>query len=193
MSDYEHKPVWDPLIRIWHWVLVIAIVTEWYLGEFMEFSTIQWHFYLGYVILALIAIRIVWGFVGPPPVRFSTLFRSIKNIGPYLKHISRRQPSGVPGHNPLGALSIFAMLAVISAQAGIGLFIESEDFFESGPLAQYIPYDLVGALTHWHHIFAEVLLVIVIIHVSAILFYLFWKRENLIKPMISGMKQVKKK
>ena len=88
---------------------------------------------------------------------------------------------------------MLALVFTISAQAVIGLFIESEDFFESGPLAHLLSQDMIYRLTGWHHTLADVILVLVVLHVSAILFYLLWKRENLIKPMITGWKWVRNK
>ena len=180
------------MTRLWHWVLVLAVGVGWSFGKFMTFDTIHWHFYIGYSILALMGFRIIWGLVGPAPIRLRALLPRPRQTIEYLKHITRREPSGIPGHNPLGALSVIAMLIAISTQALTGLFIESDDFFESGPLAGYVEQSTINSLTWWHHTMADVILVLVILHVAAILFYLIWKRENLIKPMINGWKQVKR-
>ena len=180
------------MTRLWHWVLVLAVCLGWSFGKFMTFDTIEWHFYMGYLILGLIGFRLIWGLIGPEPIRLRALLPGPKQTIDYLKHIGRREPSGVPGHNPLGALSVLAMLIAIGAQAIIGLFIESDDFFESGPLASTIEQSTINSLTWWHHTIANVILILVILHVAAILFYLIWKRENLIKPMINGWKRVRR-
>ena len=180
------------MTRLWHWVLVLAVSLGWGFGRFMSFDTIQWHFYIGYLILALMAFRYLWGFVGPNPVRYRSIVPTPKATLTYLRHVGRRSPSGSPGHNPIGSLSVIAMLIVITAQAVSGLFIESDDFFEYGPLAGYVSEAVVNRLTWWHHFNADVILALVVLHVSAILFYLTWKRENLIKPMITGWKWVKR-
>ena len=192
MDEFEKQKIWDPVTRLWHWVLVLAVSVGWSFGKFMSFSTIQWHFYIGYLILGLMGFRLIWGFLGPQPVRFRALLPRPSTIIEYLKGIGRRQPSGVAGHNPIGALSVVAMLIVITAQAMSGLFIESDDFFEYGPLAGYVPQAVVNRLTWWHHTLADVVLILVVLHVAAILFYLIWKRENLIKPMIDGWKTVRR-
>ncbi len=179
------------MTRLWHWVLVLAVGLNWSFGTFMSFDTIRWHFYLGYLILGLMAFRLLWGFVGPAPVRYRALLPRPRAIFAYLGHLGRREPGGSPGHNPLGALSVLAMVVAISAQAVTGLFIESDDFFEYGPLAGYVAEYTVNRMTWWHHFIADIILVLVILHVAAILFYLLWKRENLIKPMITGWKPVK--
>ena len=159
----------------------------------MEFDTIDWHFYVGYVVLSLIVFRVVWGVTGPVSARFSRLISSPRESLQYVQGVGTRQASGSPGHNPIGGLSVIAMLVSITFQAITGLFIESDDFFESAPLAGYVSDDTIGLLTSWHHLNAKVLLVLVALHLFAILFYLLWKKENLIKPMITGWKWVKSK
>lgn len=159
----------------------------------MEFDTIDWHFYAGYVVLGLMGFRFFWGFVGPSPIRFRALIPTPTQAIQYLKRIGRRQPSGSPGHNPIGSLSVIAMLVSITTQAVTGMFIESDDFFESAPLAAYVSDETMGLLTWWHHLNAKIILVLVCLHLFAILFYLIWKKENLIKPMITGWKWVRTK
>lgn len=157
----------------------------------MEFDTIGWHFYVGYLVLGLLAFRLVWGFIGPQTARFSQLISSPDKSLQYVQGIGKRQASGSAGHNPIGGLSVIAMLLSITFQAISGLFIESDDFFESAPLAAYVSDDTIGLLTSWHHLNAKILLVLVALHLFAIQFYLLWKRENLIRPMITGWKWVK--
>ena len=192
MEGFHLEKIWDPVTRLWHWILVLAVSLGWSFGKFMSFDTIQWHFYIGYLILGLMVFRYLWGFAGPTPVRFRAIIPTPTALLTYLRHMGRREPSGSPGHNPVGSLSVIAMLVVIGAQALSGLFIESDDFFEYGPLAGYVSEAMVNRLTWWHHFNADVILVLVILHVSAILFYLVWKKENLIKPMITGWKWVKR-
>lgn len=192
MEGYKLDKVWDPVTRLWHWVLALAVGIGWSFGKFMTFDTIQWHFYIGYLILGLMLFRYLWGFIGPEPVTYRAIIPSPRSTIEYLRHIGRREPSGSRGHNPIGSLSVIAMLIVITAQAVTGLFIESDDFFEYGPLAGYVSEATVSRLTWWHHFNADVILILVVLHVVAILFYLLWKKENLIKPMINGWKWVKR-
>lgn len=193
MSKLELKKIWDPLTRFWHWLLAMAVVTNWVFGEFMSFDTVTWHFYLGYAALGLVGFRFLWGFIGPEPVRWSRLFPRPVTVMKYLATIGKREPSGTHGHNPLGSLSVIALLIVLLAQAGTGLFIETDDFFESGPLYGYVSDATISSLTWWHHFLSKVLLALVILHLVAILFYRIWKRENLVMPMITGWKWVRQK
>ena len=192
MQGLTQQKIWDPVTRLWHWVLVLAVGVGWSFGKFMSFDTIQWHFYLGYLTLGLMFFRYLWGFIGPAPVRYRALLPTPGKLLSYLRHVGQRKPSGTAGHNPLGSLSVILMLLAITAQALTGLFIESEDFFESGPLAGYATEAMVSRFSWWHHLNADFILILVVLHVSAILFYLVWKNENLIKPMITGWKWVKR-
>lgn len=191
MSKLEFKKIWDPMTRFWHWTLASVVITNWVFGEFMSFDTVIWHFYLGYTVLGLLVLRLFWGFAGPAPVRWSNLFYHPAVVMEYLRNISQREPSGTPGHNPLGSLSVIALLLILLAQAGTGLFIETDDFFESGPLYEYVSEATINSLTWWHHFLSSVLLVLVGVHIAAILFYWIWKKENLVKPMITGWKWVR--
>ena len=191
MKGYRREAVWDPVTRLWHWVLAASVVTGWALGEFRTFSIMQWHIYLGYLTGALLVFRYAWGWVGPGPVRHRTLFASLRGIPAYVRRIGRRQPSGVPGHNPVGALSVIAMVLALTAQVVTGLFSEDDALFHSGPLASEVSSDTVVMMTGYHNLFAKVVLALVVLHVAAILFYLVWKRENLIAPMLNGRKWVK--
>lgn len=131
--------------------------------------------------------------MGPSPVRFSTFLPKPAEVKRYLGAVFKREPSGTPGHNPLGALSVIAMLGVVSVQATAGLFIRADDFFEPAPLHPYVSDEVADFLSSWHHTLPLVILILVLLHVSAILFYLVWKRENLITPMIHGWKWVRRR
>lgn len=191
--ELQREKVWDPVIRIWHWVLALAVVVSWSFGKFMSFDTVEWHFYIGYLILGLLALRVLWGLFGPVPARFSTFLPTPSRIVQYLKTIPRREPSGVRGHNPLGSLAVIAMLLSLTIEGITGLFSDADDFFEEGPLYGKVSDDTADFMNGWHHFFADVILILVVLHVTVIMFYLVWKRENLIKPMISGWKWVKRK
>jgi cytochrome b len=192
LKELQQEKIWDPVSRLWHWILALAIIINWTFGTFMSFDTVVWHFYTGYLILGLIAFRMLWGFIGPAPVRFSALVPTPSSLLQYLKSLRRREPSGTPGHNPLGSLWIVMILPVIAAKGVTGLFIESEDFFEYGPLYEYVSEETVKNMSEWHHTLSDVILLLVSLHVAAILYYLLWKKENLIKPMITGWKWVRR-
>ena len=192
-KGYRREKIWDPVIRLWHWLLVASVTTGWLLGEFRDFSTVEWHIYAGYCTGTLITLRLIWGFAGPAPVRLSALFYPPSAVFEYVRRLRGREPSGTPGHNPLGALSVLVMLLLLIIQVGTGLFAEDDTLFASGPLSGWLSSGGVVRATSIHHIGATLLLVFVGAHVAAVLFYLVWKRENLVLPMITGWKWVRVK
>lgn len=137
------------------------------------------------------AFRFIWGFVGPAPIRFRTLVPTPSALISYVRGMASRNPSGTPGHNPIGSLWIIGIVLLLTAQASCGLFIVSDDFFESAPLAHLVSDAVSNQLTWWHKLFAKLLLAMVCLHLAAISFYYFWKKENLVVPMITGWKSVK--
>jgi len=165
--------VWDLPLRLFHWLLVLAvtlaIVTAKAGGEWMA-----WHGRTGLFILGLVVFRVVWGLVGSTHARFIHFAPTPGRIKAYLSG----HWHGL-GHNPLGALSVFALLGVLGYQSSTGL-ISNDDISFTGPLA----------LTGWHHRVGNALMALVGLHVAAILFYRLIKKENLVKPMVTGVKPV---
>lgn len=183
--------VWDLPTRLFHWALVICVCTAWYIGDNRDFSNIEYHFYLGYAIGGLIVFRLLWGLVGPRPISLSSLFHGPASVLRYLSNVFKREPSGTRGHNPIGSLSVLAMLLSLAVQVVTGLFAEDDGLFASGPLAGYVSSSTILQMNSIHHYNSRILLVLVGLHVFAGLFYLIWKRENLIGAMVTGRKLVK--
>lgn len=174
--------VWDLPVRLFHWALALCIV----LGiVFVKIggNAIQWHAYCGYTALALILFRFVWGFIGSWHARFLNFVPSPSKLIIFL----RGQVDGGLGHNPLGALSVIALLLVILIQAVTGLFADDDIFFQ-GPLAKYVSNDTVALLTGIHHFNQYLIFFLVGLHIAAISYYQLLKRQNLIGPMITGDK-----
>ncbi len=191
-EQYQSLKIWDPFIRSWHWLLVVSVVSGWLLGEFRTFTVMQWHIYCGYMTGVLLVLRIVWGFMGPEAVRFNALAIRPKHLLSYAPTVFNRQPSATAGHNPLGALSTVIMLVLLSIQVVSGLFAEDDGLFYSGPFASMLSSAMIVKMTAIHDYFSRLVLVFVFLHIAAVLFYLIWKKENLIKAMITGNKLVKK-
>ena len=186
------RKVWDLPTRLFHWALAGTVLTGLYLGEFRQFSTIQLHFYFGYATGALVAFRLLWGLVGPRPARLSALFPSPGRLAGYVGGMFRRRPSGVPGHNPVGALSVLAMLLTLGVQVASGLCSEDDSLFSQGPLAPYLDPSTVVSMTAVHHYSSRVLMALIVLHLCAILFYRVWKREDLVTSMVTGWKTVRR-
>ncbi|MDF3853277.1 cytochrome b/b6 domain-containing protein [Paracoccus sp. P2] len=182
--------LWDPLLRGFHWLLAFFVIAAWCLGQFGP-AKMTLHFWCGYVVAGLLVFRLVWGFVGPAPARFSHFIRGPGAIAGYMRGLLLREPSYWPGHNPLGALSVLAMLAVLAAQVSSGLISDPDDYINVGPLASYVSGTTRSKAVGWHNLGANLVLVLVLLHVAVILFYRYWKREDLVRPMITGRKQVR--
>jgi cytochrome b len=171
--------VWDVPIRLVHWLLVLSVAGAWWTAET---GRMDWHQYFGYALLALVSFRVYWGFLGSSTARFSQFMRGPRGIVSYLK--GRR--AHVPGHNPLGALSVVALLALLLTQVVLGLFTVDVDGIESGPLSTYVSFDAGRLAADWHDKLFDVLLWLIGLHIAAVLYYLLIRKENLIGPMLSG-------
>ncbi len=190
-NRFAWKRVWDVPTRLFHWLLVICVCAAWYLGDNRGFETIGWHLYFGYAVGGLVVFRVLWGIIGPTPVRLGALFHGPASIFTYAKTVFKRSPSGTPGHNPLGSLSVIAVLLSLSVQVVTGLFAYDDGLFSGGPLSDYVSEAVILEMNAIHEINAKILLLLVALHVLAVLFYLAWKRENLIIAMVTGRKLVK--
>lgn len=190
--DAKRVRVWDPALRFFHWSLALLVIANLLLGQFGP-NVMTLHFWLGYAIIALLIFRVIWGFIGPEPARFRSFIRGPSAIIDYLRHLGRREPSNWPGHNPMGALSVVAMLLALIWQVGSGLISDPDDYINVGPLADQVSYATASKAVGWHHLGASVILILVLLHVAVILFYRVWKNEDLIRPMITGWKWVRRR
>ena len=172
--------VWDLPIRLFHWLIVVAIGVSWWSAEYRLMNV---HRYSGYALLGLLIFRIYWGFVGSATARFGQFVRGPGAIARYIKEPGSHT---APGHNPLGGYSVVAMLVLLVAQVTIGLFVTDIDGLESGPLSHLVSFETSRVLADAHEIIFNVLLTLIALHVAAILFYLFARRMNLIGAMITG-------
>ncbi|NBX57869.1 MAG: cytochrome B, partial [Gammaproteobacteria bacterium] len=166
--------IWDLPVRIIHWSLLVAVVGAWLTRE-LEGDWFVWHTRFGYTVLVLVLTRVLWGFFGTRHARFAEFVRGPKTVIDYL----RSGTSSSVGHNPLGALMILAMLTMLLAQAVTGLFA-NDQVFETGPLFGYVAIETSDRLTSLHKQLFDWIAAAIAIHVSAALFYLWIRKENLI-------------
>jgi cytochrome b len=183
----SHKVrVWDLPTRVFHWALVLCIVGLFITGN-VGGNAMVWHFRIGLTVLALLLFRLVWGLVGGRWSRFAAFIYSPRSIIAYLKGNGKPQHS--VGHTPIGAGSVFALLLVLLAQVGSGLFSDDE-IASAGPLTRFVSGATVNLATNYHaNIGKWIILGLVLLHVAAIMFYL-WRRHNLIRPMVRGDKDL---
>ena len=179
--------VWDLPVRLFHWSLVLLVVTS-FVSAKIGGNAMQVHLLAGYAVLALLLFRILWGLLGGTHARFASFVRSPLAVIAYLKALKQDKAEHHLGHNPAGAWSVILMLLALLAQAATGLFA-NDDISTEGPLAKLVSKALSDRITGMHHLNVKLLLALIGLHLSAIAFYFFYKRENLVKPMITGFKE----
>jgi cytochrome b len=179
--------VWDFPTRLFHWLLVIFVIISFATGK-IGGNAMQYHKLSGFTILVLILFRLIWGIVGSGESRFATFIKGPSTVVRYSMALLRKDSPPCLGHNPLGGWSIIAMLFALLVQAATGLFA-NDDIATEGPLYGWVSKATSDGLTRIHRLNQEVIIALVSIHVLAVLFYLVYKRENLVKPMITGVKQ----
>lgn len=178
----NQQPVWDLPVRLFHWALVGLVAFQAFSGLWGGPAEMVWHGRAGYAIFTLVVFRLAWGIVGGRHARFSDFVRGPGAVIRYL----RSGTGSSSGHNPLGALSVIAMLAVLLVQAGTGLFANDDILFD-GPLMHLVGKELSDTLTGYHYLSSRALLALVVLHFAAIAFYRL-RGENLVTPMITGQK-----
>jgi cytochrome b len=174
--------VWDLPLRVTHWALVLA-VAGCFATHYAGIEWFAWHRRCGYVVLVLVAFRVAWGIVGTRHARFASFVRGPRAMLEYLRGATARPV----GHNPLGALGVLALLAVMLLQAASGLFANDE-IMSTGPFYGWIAPQVSNRITSLHRYSSDVLLVLVGLHVAAIAWYAMVRRERLVLPMFTGRK-----
>ncbi|HYG42747.1 MAG TPA: cytochrome b/b6 domain-containing protein [Bordetella sp.] len=171
--------IWDLPTRIFHWSLATCVVGA-YASVKLGGLYMDWHVRFGLATLGLVVFRIVWGVVGPRYARFATFVRGPDAIKQYLQGAS-----APAGHNPLGALSVIALLAVLGFQATSGLFA-SDDIMTQGPLYARVDESVASWFTSWHHTNEWLIVGLVALHLLAVLWYAAVRRKRLVRAMITG-------
>lgn len=171
-SRAEQVLVWDLPVRIFHWLMVASFAGAWLTAESESWRLV--HVTLGYTMLALVALRIVWGFAGTRHARFADFVKRPSAVVAYLKSIAARRPAHFAGHNPAGALAIVALLALtlVVGATGYGAYSDAGRWLEEV-----------------HEGAANTMLVVIFIHVAGVLIGSMLHRENLVRAMFTGRKQ----
>ncbi len=186
MQARNEIKLWDPLIRVFHWTLVAAFTVTW----LTEDELLGLHAWAGYLILALLAVRLVWGFIGPRHARFSDFLRPPREAWAYLRDLARGRARRYLGHNPAGGLMILLLLLALAATglSGLALYGAEEG---AGPLAGTMAG--LGAweepLEELHEFLANLTLLLVVLHVAGVLVGSLVHRENLVRAMWTGRKR----
>ncbi len=183
----KSQKVWDAPTRLFHWAIVGLVAFSWWTAEEHIFD---WHEASGLTIVGLLVFRIYWGFAGPETARFSHFIKGPRAIFGYAGSLFGPTHKLSFGHNPLGGLSVVAMILALIAQVTLGLFAADTDTgLDSGPLSRFVSYDFAETAGDLHEDAFNILLILIGLHIAAILFYLVVKRANLIGPMITGRRK----
>ena len=186
-GDAVRVRVWDLPTRLFHWLLAACVIGS-VLSAKIGGNAMAWHFRFGYVIFTLLAFRLLWGAVGGRWSRFASFVYAPATLLRYLRGASRAEEHHEVGHSPLGALSVFAMLAILAAQVGSGLFADDE-IANTGPLIKFVSGATSSTLTSWHKTFGQgLILTLVVLHVAAIVVYRVRRGRDLVRPMLVGDK-----
>lgn len=179
---------WDAPTRLFHWTLVVLIALA-YVSRKVNPDLI-WHMRIGYAILILITFRLLWGIVGSSTARFGAFAYAPWTALRYGVDFALRRPRHFLGHNPLGGTMVFVMLALIAAQAISGLFsYDDHTDLDGGPLAAKLAEATMALVTRWHVWMFDILLIVIALHILAVFAYAIWKREDLVRPMVTGSKR----
>ena len=172
--------VWDLPVRICHWLFALILPAMWWTAENGEMG---WHIRLGLLLLVVLVFRVLWGFAGSTTARFASFLRGPATV---LRHLRGNSDKTVVGHNPAGGWSVIAMLLAMIAQVSFGLFAGDPYDGATGPLNSMVRTMTADSLTELHEIFFYVVLALVVLHLLAIAWYVGLKRDNIVRPMVTG-------
>ena len=185
-SDGKGGLVWDLPVRLFHWGLVLAVIGA-FVTHKMGVRYFAYHAACGYAVLVLVAFRILWGFVGTYYARFVNFVRGPGETLRYFRTVAGGKASDHVGHNPLGAAMVVLLLGALGVQAGLGLF-SNDDIFNYGPFSGLVSPGLSQSLSSIHRKLFYAIALAIGVHVLAVLWHQFARKEDLVRPMITGRK-----
>jgi cytochrome b len=184
-SDQGQVYVWDPFVRVFHWILVLAFAVAYLLTEE---SVLAVHVWAGYIVGALVMARVIWGLVGPTHARFSDFVYSPAATVRYVRDLLLFRAERHLGHSPGGGAMIVLLLVFLAATVVTGLVVYGGDQ-QAGPLAGMFTEDTGEAMEEVHEVIANIALALVLAHIAAVVLASFVHRENLARAMITGYKR----
>ena len=165
--------VWDPAVRIFHWSLVAAFAAAWLTGDEWDAA----HEAAGYVILGLVAVRVIWGLVGTRYARFWQFVKRPRDVLDYLREMLAAREHRYIGHNPAGGAMVVALLLALIGTGGTGWMMTLDMFWGAG---------WVEGL---HEVLADATIVLVAVHIAGVVLASLRHRENLVRAMFNGRKR----
>ncbi len=187
-TDLISAPVWDAFVRCFHWSLVTLFAISVASGK-VGGEWIVWHMRSGYAILALVIFRLLWGFVGGEYARYTSFLSGPAHGFKFAKGLLGKTHQHVIGHNPVGGWMVVVLLLLLGVQAGLGLF-SNDEIATTGPLARYVSDETSITLMGRHRMIGDLLLILVGVHIAAVLFHVFVKKEGIVRAMFTGRKEL---
>ncbi len=178
--------VWDLPLRLFHWVFALSVAASWATAK-AGVDWMQYHIYLGYLIIGLLVFRVIWGFIGPRHARFSSFLQRPAAVWSYARGLLRADSHPSVGHNPLGGLMVILMLALVAVQATTGLFT-TDTILWTGPYYPSVSSATASLLSTVHNLNFNIILAAVGLHIAAIVYYRTFKKQNLVSAMFTGYK-----
>ncbi len=176
--------VWDPLVRLFHWTLVIACITA-YLTQEEEYDL---HLQTGYLIIGLICFRIIWGFIGSTHARFGDFVYRPGTVIDYLKESRNSQAKRYLGHNPAGGVMVVLMLLTLLTITLSGVALDAAEN-RAGPLAGSQLFLYTDMINMIHNLSTHIATAMVVLHILGVIFSAKAHNENLVLAMITGKKR----
>ena len=186
MNEAATEYVWDPLVRLFHWILVATFIIAWLTGD----DWLDPHQFAGYAIGGLVLFRVAWGFIGPRHARFADFVRPQREVAAYLGDVALFRARRYVGHNPAGGMMIVAllvslMLTVFSGVLALGI---EEAQGPAAGLATWGGGVVAEIIEESHELLANLTLLLVFAHVAGVLLACLQHRENLVRAMVTGHK-----
>lgn len=179
--------VWDPSVRLFHWVLGVAFATAYIVGD----ARLHLHVLAGGVVAGLLLYRLVWGWIGTRHALFSDFVRRPGEVGRHVRDLMRGRAARHIGHTPAGGVMILALMSVLALLVLTGLLLDGAEVM-SGPLAALPRFGdgvTLARLADVHGLLADTMVVLVILHVAGVLLESLLHRENLVLAMVTGRKR----
>jgi cytochrome b len=178
--------VWDLPTRLFHWLTVVLVLAA-YITERLNWMNL--HARAGTALLALLLFRLAWGFLGSDTARFARFLTSPRAALHHLAHLFRREPDAQIGHNPAGGWMVLLLLALLLAEVLTGI-LDNNDIADAGPLTDLMPAPFANAISDLHSLLWDAMLAAIALHLAAIATYAATKGHHLLRPMLTGRKQL---